>query len=226
MTDYKVPLTELVAADYNPRQHGEKPLAALAESIRHFTKTLEGWDPAQGWRMASTITVNRQGNRIVGGHMRVKALKALGQDWLHADDITWVDIPPDSPTERALNLSLNNPRNQGAFAVDAIEMLRDLKIELPDMSAELDLGGLLGDLEFALLGPGPPAGAGEWEGMPEFQQEDLTSWKRLIVHFATEADMKAFAALVKQTLTSKTQWIWYPEAERGHLMDKKYINEP
>lgn len=65
----------------------------------------------------------------------------------------------------------------------------------------------------------------EWKGMPEFIQEDLTSWASLIVHFATPADLAAFSKLVGQKLHSTTRSIWYPEAEIGHYANKRYADE-
>lgn len=65
----------------------------------------------------------------------------------------------------------------------------------------------------------------EWEGMPEFVQEDLAPWKSVIVHFENRADMDAFAALIGQRLTEKTQSVWYPEAEIGRYINKRYVCE-
>lgn len=68
--------------------------------------------------------------------------------------------------------------------------------------------------------------ADEWKGMPEFVQEDLAPKKSLIVHFASNADMAAFAKLVGQRIGHRTQSIWYPEAEIGHFADKRYADAP
>lgn len=64
----------------------------------------------------------------------------------------------------------------------------------------------------------------EWQGMPEFVQEDLTPWKSLTAHFETKEDYNKFSKLVGQRLTTKTQSIWYPEAEIGRFADKRYRN--
>lgn len=65
----------------------------------------------------------------------------------------------------------------------------------------------------------------EWQGMPEFVQEDLQSYKSVIVHFKTQKDMLDFCELVKQRITSKTQSIWYPTAQIDRYVDKRYIDE-
>ena len=65
----------------------------------------------------------------------------------------------------------------------------------------------------------------EWVGMPEFEQEDLTGVQSIHVHFATRADVEAFAELIGQKLTDKTRSIWYPEAEIERYADKRYSDE-
>lgn len=62
-----------------------------------------------------------------------------------------------------------------------------------------------------------------WAGMPEFIQEDLSPWKTLLVHFASPGDLQAFSELIDQTLTNRTQSVWYPPAEIGHMANKRYI---
>lgn len=56
----------------------------------------------------------------------------------------------------------------------------------------------------------------EWEGMPEFQQEDKTAIKSIVVHFGTQRDIDAFSQLTGQKITEKTKFIWYPKLEIIH----------
>jgi len=65
----------------------------------------------------------------------------------------------------------------------------------------------------------------EWKGMPEFIQEDLTPWHTIYVHFTGPGDMAAFAKLVEQNITQYTRQIWYPKAEIGHFINKRYKDE-
>lgn len=65
----------------------------------------------------------------------------------------------------------------------------------------------------------------EWQGMPEFIQEDLSALKSIIVNFASEEDIATFAEIVKQTITLRTQSIWYPEAEIGRYANKRYTSD-
>ncbi len=64
----------------------------------------------------------------------------------------------------------------------------------------------------------------DWQGMPEFKQEDQGAFKSLIVNFENKDDMEAFAELVEQRITFRTQSIWYPKADIGRIMNKKYID--
>jgi hypothetical protein len=68
----------------------------------------------------------------------------------------------------------------------------------------------------------PPDWKSKWTGMPDFEQKDLTPWASLPVHFANRADRNAFAKMVGQTITDDTRSLWYPKAEIGRYVDKRY----
>jgi hypothetical protein len=59
----------------------------------------------------------------------------------------------------------------------------------------------------------------EWEGMPEFENKDLSAYKSIHVNFACQADYDAFSELIGQKLTEKTRSIWYPPAEKINMRD-------
>lgn len=65
----------------------------------------------------------------------------------------------------------------------------------------------------------------EWKDMPEFIQEDKGPVKQLIISFKNFDDYKEFSKLINQSLTKKTQSIWFPEAEIERLMDKRWITK-
>lgn len=50
-----------------------------------------------------------------------------------------------------------------------------------------------------------------WLEMPEFEQDKVTHFKKLLINFETEKDYNAFGDLIGQKLTKKTRSIWYPE---------------
>ena len=65
----------------------------------------------------------------------------------------------------------------------------------------------------------------EWQDMPEFVHEDLTSYRRIIVHFRNEEDIQKFAELVGQKITSKTKSLWHPKLETRHFEHMRYVDE-
>lgn len=66
----------------------------------------------------------------------------------------------------------------------------------------------------------------EWKGMPEFIQEDLTSYRKIVVHFKCKEDVEAFSKLIGQKISPKQPSIAYPERVIRRYADKRYIDEP
>jgi hypothetical protein len=147
---YKVSIDSLKKCDYNPRKISKKRLQRLSASVQNHTKALSGWDPTNGVRLASTVTINKNGNRIIGGHQRIEALLNLGQDWIHEDDITWVELKESSPEEKSLNLSLNNDEAAGRWEKDKLtEILSELKDSSSALFDSLDFSSLSASLKEA-----------------------------------------------------------------------------
>ena len=63
-----------------------------------------------------------------------------------------------------------------------------------------------------------------WQDMPEFNQEELTPFKSILVNFRNYEDYKAFEKLIDQKLTLKTKTIFYPKLDVESMTDKVYIN--
>lgn len=83
-----------------------------------------------------------------------------------------------------------------------------------------------GNLREMLQAEGEPLDVDqEWQGMPEFEQEDKTAFKSLIVHFDSLDDMKNFSEFIDQSITEKTKSIWYPRKERENLKALAFTNE-
>ena len=58
--------------------------------------------------------------------------------------------------------------------------------------------------------------------MPEFEQEDATSFKRVIVHFENQFDFDDFFSVIGQTHTNKTKSLWHPYKEARDTKSKSY----
>ena len=64
-----------------------------------------------------------------------------------------------------------------------------------------------------------------WKGMPEYNQEDLTPFKTVYVHFTCQEDVDAFAKLVAQNIHKTTKSIWYPKNRREGSTKLIYVDE-
>ena len=64
----------------------------------------------------------------------------------------------------------------------------------------------------------------EWQDMPEFEMEDLSSFRKIVVHFRNQEDLDKFAELIGQKIT-KAPSLWYPEWEKRRYADKRYVDE-
>lgn len=83
------------------------------------------------------------------------------------------------------------------------------------------------ETEFYREHEGKPVGdpSKEWNGMPEFNQEDKTSYRHIVVHFQNDEDVRKFGELIGQSMTNKTRSIWFPKVENESMMDKRYASE-
>jgi len=89
LTVLRVPLDSLIPDPANPRVHDDANLSAIRASLQRFGQ-------------AEPVVVQAKTRRIIAGHGRVSAMKALG--W-HEVDI--VELPVDDLTATALGVAMN-----------------------------------------------------------------------------------------------------------------------
>lgn len=70
-----------------------------------------------------------------------------------------------------------------------------------------------------------PSWKTEWQGMPEFVQEDHNSWHSVVVHFRNADDLRAFGEAIGQKLGFRPKALWFPAADIGRTADKRYADE-
>jgi len=128
MTVYDRYISDLIEAEYNPRQINKDAFEQLKQSLKRF----EAVEPA---------VINQHEDRkniIVGGHQRIKAAKSLGWDTFPC---VYVNLNRDQ--ERELNIRLN--KNTGAFDFDLLANHFEVE-ELTDWGfSEDELFGDFGD---------------------------------------------------------------------------------
>jgi DNA modification methylase len=116
----EVPITELKAADYNPRKHSKEQAEDLKESIKRFG-------------LVDPIIVNSAEERkgvVIGGHFRLEIAKELGYKEL---PVVYLNIP-DIKKEQELNLRLN--KNTGEFDLDLLASFEESFLDDIGFSSE------------------------------------------------------------------------------------------
>jgi FkbM family methyltransferase len=203
-TPYEVTMRatkSLVAYANNARSHTQEQVEQLAASIREF-----------GWTNPLII----HGDTVVAGHARLAAAAFLG-----LKEVPVIDRS-DMTEERwkAYVIADNQLASISGWDDDLLRMelvgLNDADFNMVTLGFGSAIDGLLGLITDA---------TDEWEGMPEYESEDVTSDSKVIVHFRSGSDRDAFATLVGQVLTGKTKYIWHPEAEVRSEIDKQYTAE-
>ena len=192
------PINDLIFADYNPRQLSEDEYKNLKESIEKFG-------------LVDPIIINKNKKReniIIGGHQRVKVARTM-----NIKKVPCVELDLTLEQERELNIRLN--KNTGTWDWDILANMFDvdelLEWGFKDFELKIDYKETLDKMA-------------EWEGMPEFDNENLEAFKQIRVSFKDEDSIKAFAKLVGQKITEKTKNIWYPKEEINVVKHKQYID--
>jgi hypothetical protein len=65
----------------------------------------------------------------------------------------------------------------------------------------------------------------QWQGMPEFNQGDRTSFRHVVVHFRNEQDAAEFFKAIGQTDTGNTRSLWFPPQENMDTESKRYSDD-
>ena len=112
-------ISELQPAEYNPRQITKSQFNQLKDSIKKFG-------------LVDPIIINQNGNIVVGGHQRLKAMQQLNHKEI---ECVVLDLTPED--ERELNIRLNKSGGDWDF-----DLLSNFEIEeLKDWGfKEIELG--------------------------------------------------------------------------------------
>jgi hypothetical protein len=156
------------------------------------------------------------GLKILDGHQRLTAIKELIEDGHEIDAVPIVRIIAADEKEAAEKLLLINSRYAEITQHGFDEFVEEIQIELPDMESVLHIP------EITFFETEDFDHKEHWQGMPEFEQDDITPFKTIKVHFYSQNDMDSFANLVGQKVTEDTRFINYPKIEREDLKNYEY----
>jgi hypothetical protein len=199
-----LPIDKLIPYANNARSHSKEQITQIAASIKEF-----------GFNNPILLDGN---NGIIAGHGRLLAAQQLG-----LETVPVLELSHLSETQKKAYILADNQ-----IALNANWDLDILRFEMDDLQAtdlNVDLIGF--DDEFLTLinldiEQGDIDFNAEWEGMPEFDQEDQLSFRNIIIHFDNNEDIKEFAKLLGQTITDKTKSMWYPAKNKNNTKDYNY----
>jgi ParB-like chromosome segregation protein Spo0J len=188
----------------NARTHSEEQINQIAASIREFGFT-------------NPLLIDGVGT-IIAGHGRLHGAKKSGLEEVPCivlDHLT-------KAQQKALIIADNQLALNAGWDMDLLSVeMKDLDSEGFDLSLIGFDDGMLMNLSL-LTEEGLTDAEKEWEGMPEFDQGDNTSFRHVIVHFENNDDVKEFFSIIGQSHTDKTKSIWFPEQERMDTESKRY----
>lgn len=168
--------------------HPHNPRRLTPTQRQHLTRSLEKFG------LADPPVVNPDGT-IIGGHQRITILTDLyGEN--HELDVRIPNRPLTEEETRELNIRLNQNSGEWDEAI-LLEYFDDTELiawgfEPPEL-------------------PGPGEDPKEtWVGTIEYEQEDQTAYRQIVVNFKTDEDAEAFAAALGISITKKTRSIWHP----------------
>ncbi len=207
-------VAELIPYFNNPRIHSDAVIDQMIESIRAF-----------GFRIPVLVKYSEDGPEIIDGHLRLKAAIKMGLTEvpiLDASDMTAEQI-------RAFRIMVNRSVNWADW--DEAKLLEEMQLisdsELSEMFSMADLTGFeTAEMDAIFTQDDPNLDIEkEWNGMPEFTQQDKTAFKSISVHFPDQAAIDKFAKLIDQKITPETKMCWFPQIEIESYADKEYQSD-
>lgn len=195
---------ELIPYVNNSRTHSEAQIKQVASSIKEFGFT-------------NPIIID-EGNTILAGHGRLQAAQLLGLEQVPTQSVEgWSEAKKKAYIIADNKLALNAGWDVELLKLelDAIGSL-DFDVELTGFN-DGEILNLNLDVEI-----GEMNAEDEWNGMPEFDQPDATSFRKVIVHFENPDDVAEFFSIIGQSDTGKTKSTWFPEKERNDYEAERY----
>jgi len=191
----QVKINKVKSNPSNPRIIKNDKFLKLVKSIQDFPEMLK----------LRPIVVDED-MVVLGGNMRLKASKQAG-----LKDI-WIEVAEGLTEEQKKEFIVKDNVGFGewdwAMLGNEWNTIKITEWGLDVWENQDDKNELDADLE--------------WTDMPEFNQEDKTPIRQLIVSFKNEDDIKSFAKLLNQQITDKTKSLWFPEVKNAKQFDKTY----
>jgi hypothetical protein len=194
---------DLIPYERNPRVHSGHQIEQIARSIKEF-----GFN--------NPILIDSE-KGIIAGHGRLEAARTLGLKTVPVLELSHLT----DAQKRAYIIADNK------IALNSDWDYELLKEELQSLEADgfqIDLTGF-SDAEFAaMMGQAVTDPKGEWDGMPEYEQ-DSAMFRSVIIHFHDQAGVDQFKKATGLDFTDTAKFAWYPDVERDVVGDKRVVSE-
>lgn len=213
MTDIEH-IRDLKADRHNARKHNPRNIGMITSALHDVGA-------------ARSIVIDEHDN-ILAGNGTIEAAAAAGIERVQVVDADGETIIAVRRTglsdEQKRKLALYDNRTAEVATWDA-EVLAGLV-------GDVDTSQMFTSVELARLLTGDPDRANdpdaEWDGMPDFHQDDQMPIFKLQVNFASVDAVEAFARLVEQPISvvhgKQTSYIWFPAVARERLNHLRYIS--
>lgn len=199
-TEVKLMNTDkLVPYARNSRVHGEQQVAQIAASI-------------QEWGFTVPILIDEE-NTLIAGHGRLLAAQKLELDKVPVMVAKgWSDAQRRAYVIADNKLTENSTWDEELLKVEIKQLEMD-QFDISTLGFGMDeMADLFLDKEF-----GKTDAFEEWEGMPEFDNENLEYFRSIKIHFENQEDVDEFAEKTGLKLTEVTRSILYPENKTADL---------
>jgi hypothetical protein len=191
----------MLANPLNFRLHPDNQQQALAGSIDDLG-------------FIRSVTVNKRTGRVVDGHLRVALAITRGA----RVPVSYVELTDDE--EKLALLSFDWITQMAVYDQQMTdELLRSVNSDNEAIQAMLTQMAV----DAGIVPPDNPLD--EWQGMPEFDQQDTNARYQLTVYFETERDVADFSRIIGQPITKDTKTVYFPQQERRDGKAHRVINE-
>ena len=184
----------------NPRLHSDDQIKQIANSIKEF-----------GFRVPLAVD---EDFTILAGHGRYKVSMGM----VEMPVVQHKDLSPAQKKAFVIadnKITLNSTWQENLLW-EQIKSLDELGFNLNVLGFDnAELLPMLDDNTVTDF-------ASEWEGMPDYESEDVSAYRTIRVHFESDRDVEVFAKLVKQKITDKTKFIWHPQQENLDAESQRY----
>lgn len=211
MTPKKIDITKLIPDTKNANKGTQRGTAMLKHSLSSLGA-------------GRSVLVDKAGRIIAGNKTIQAAIEAGITDVIEVETtgdaivaVKRIDIDLDSKKGHELAIADNRVGEVNLeWDAEALQCLIDEGVNMSGMFREEELGAILAI---------PPQGwegeeedpANIWDGMPEFQQDEIKPYHTIKVHFKGKDDIEAFAKLTGLSITEKTRYCWYPYREMAAI---------